>query len=533
MDEHNTEDRGEITEDRGEKTEDRLSPAPATPAEPTAAPPPPQYHSAAPNGYVPPPTPNGYVPPPPNGYIPPPNGRYNPPGQGYTAPLQGYTPPQQGYTPPPPPQNGYVYPPQNGYSPVPSAAAPKRGISKTTIVIIVSVIAVLAVMLSVLLFFSNSESTPDSAAPAAPRPSAGGSIFGGNKQSAIDVNVEQVDRPALPAAMYIDENSGLMTHEGVVDYVLPSSVLITVYGDQYFYPLAYGSGVVMSANGYIITNAHVIDGGLAYSVTLSDGEVYEASFIGMDNSQDVAVLKIEADGLTPATFGKTADVKTGEEVAIIASAGEDLKNFATFGYISNVNQIMSTEYSRDLECFQTDAAVNAGTSGGPAVNMYGQVIGIVVGKRVDMIEGMAESLGFLLQADNVIKTAEELIENGYVEGEVKLGIMYQSLDNLTASYYDLPSGLLVASVVDGSGAKAAGILPNDIITAIDGKPVLTDTSITEALEGKKAGDVIVVSVSRKKITGDIDELEMHLTLTQKIDLPSNESFETTDTNPPE
>ncbi|MDR0986329.1 MAG: S1C family serine protease [Ruminococcus sp.] len=490
-------------------------PAPTPEPVPAPAPPPPQFYNAAPNGYVP--TPNGYIPPPPNGYMPP--------------------PPQNGFMPPPPPQNSYTYPqngfapqPQYGYNPAPVGAAPKRGISKTAIVITVTVIAVLAIMISVLAFFGGDDVSSESL-PASPRPSAGNSIFGGNK-SPIEVKVEQVDRPVMNAEAYIDKDSGLMTHEGVVDYVLPSSVLVTVYGDQYFYPISYGSGVVMSANGYIITNAHVVADGLGYTVTV-EGEVYEATFIGMDLSQDVAVLKIEADGLTPATFGKTSDVKAGEEVAIIASAGEELMNFATFGYISNIKQIVSTDYSTELECFQTDAAVNAGTSGGPAVNMYGQVIGIVVGKAVDPTYNMSESVGFLLQADNVVKTAEELIENGYVEGEVKIGIMYQALDNLTASYYELPSGLLVASVVDGSGAEAAGILPNDIITAIDGNPVLSETSIDSALEGKKAGDVIIVSVSRKKITGEIDELEMHLTLTQKIDLPSNESFETTVTEPTE
>jgi serine protease Do len=388
----------------------------------------------------------------------------------------------------------------------------------------------LGIIVSVLLFAGGADNFSDSTAPANPRPS--GSIFGG-KGSPIDVNIEQVDRPALPAEVYIDSASGLMTHEGVVEYVLPSSVLITVFGDQYFSPISYGSGVVMSANGYIITNAHVVSDGLGYAVTLSNGETYEAQFIGMDISQDVAVLKIEADGLTPATFGKTDDVKAGEEVAIIASAGEELTNFATFGYISNTEQIVSTTFSRDLECFQTDAAVNAGTSGGPAVNMYGQVIGIVVGKQDDLTYGMSESVGFLLQADNVVRVAEELIENGYVEGEVKLGIMYQPLDNLTASYYDLPSGLLVADVTDGSGAQACGILPNDIITAIDGNPVLSEASIAAALDGKIAGDVIVVSVSRKKITGEVEELEMQLTLTQKIDLPSNDSYETTAAEPVE
>jgi serine protease Do len=459
------------------------------------------------------------VPPPQVGYIPPTAQRgYTPP----PPPPQGYNPPPQGYTqtpPPPPPPANYGYP--LSYQ-TPPAVGGNNKISKATLIAIIVTAVVILALLGVIIYSVATRDQTDSGKPSSPP--AISNPFAIKPKGGVTVEIEQVDRPALEDEMYQNKAAGLFTPEGVFEYVLPSSVLINVFGDNYFTPISYGSGVVMSANGYIITNAHVVDGGKGYSITTSDGETYEAEFIGMDSSEDIAVLKVEAEGLVPATFGKTDDVKLGEEVAVIANAGGDLRNFATYGHISNLEQEITTDYGSNLRVFQTDAAVNAGTSGGPVVNMYGQVIGIVVAKEIDPVYNMADNIGFLLRADTVVDVAEQLIENGYVEGEVKLGIVYQPLDNLTASEYDLPSGLLIYSVVEDSGAMAAGIVANDIITAIDGAPVLSEESINRALEGKVAGDTIIVSVARKKITGEIEELEMNLTLTQKIDLPSNESF---------
>jgi serine protease Do len=477
----------------------------------------------------------GYTPPPKVGYNPPPvqSQSYNPPPsvqpQSYNPPPpvqpQSYNPPPAqevntpSYTQTPPPSAAYGYPLAYQTAPVNASK-----MSKSTLIAIIVTAAVVLILIGVIIY---GVVTNDSSGVNLPKsPTTITNPFSG-KQNAVNVDVEQVERPALENEMYQNQVTGLLTPEGVFEYVLPSSVLVNVFGDNFFSPIAYGSGVVMSSNGYIITNAHVVDGGESYSITTSDGENYEAEFIGMDSSEDVAVLKINAEGLTPATFGKTEDVKLGESIAIIANASEYLRNFATYGHISNLEQEIITDYGSTLRVFQTDAAVNAGTSGGPAVNMYGQVIGIVVGKQVDPEMNMTESVGFLLRIDTVIDVAEQLIENGYVEGEVKIGITYQPLDNLTASYYDLPSGLLIYSVVEDSGAKAAGIVVNDIITEIDGVPVLSEESIKKALEGKRAGDIVVVSVARKKITGEVEELEMNLTLGQKIDLPSNESYTTT------
>jgi serine protease Do len=495
-----------------------------------------QVYETKPAYNVPPiPTRAQPVPPPVQGYIPPPpppsvQQSYNPPPsvqQSYTQtppppppPIQqGYNPPPAQQAPSPPPQANYGYP--LSYQ-TPPAAVNSNKISKATLIaVIVTAVTILA-LLGVIIYGVATRDQDDSSNPSSPP--AISNPFAVKPNGGVTVEVERVDRPPLEDEMYQNKASGLFTPEGVFEYVLPSSVLVNVFGDNYFMPISYGSGVVMSANGYIITNAHVVDGGEGYSVTTSDGETYEAELIGMDSSEDVAVLKIEAEGLIPATFGKTEDVKLGEEIAIIANAGEQLRNFATYGHVSNLEQEITTDYGSNLHVFQTDAAVNAGTSGGPAVNMYGQVIGIVVAKDIDPVNNMVDNIGFLLRGDTVIDVAEQLIENGYVEGEVKLGIVYQPLDNLTASYYDLPSGLLIYSVVEESGAMAAGIVANDIITAIDGNPVLSEKSITDALKGKVAGDTIIVSVARKKITGDIEELEMRLVLTQKIDLPSNESF---------
>jgi serine protease Do len=404
----------------------------------------------------------------------------------------------------------------------------KKRLSKRALVMLIVSVAALTLLvmgLSVLLYFQGLQpSVIKDKAPVPPFFDNSERNVLNDRRPGIEITVEQANRPESDNELYVNKASGLFTAEGAAEYVMPSAALINVYDTQLFAPIGYGSGVVMSANGYIITNAHVVAKGKRYSVTLSDGEVYEAVLMGMDIGSDVAVLKIDADGLTPATFGKTEDLRIGEEVAVIANSGSTFDNFATFGRISNTSRVLSTTTTREVECFQTDAAINAGTSGGPIANMYGQVIGIVIGKYINLESGMFENMGFGLQIDNVLKTAETLIENGFIPGEVKLGFYYSTLDNVTASYYDLPSGLLVDSVVPGGGAEAAGLLPNDIVISVNNVEVLTSDSVADALSGLYAGDAIPVVAARKQITGELDIITLTVIVQQKIDMPSNNSY---------
>jgi serine protease Do len=455
-----------------------------------------------------------YTPPKPPGNIPPqgmPQGydrQMPPPGQ-----MQGFQPQPGQYKRMPSPYDYEAF----------MRAKASRRFPKGAVFAGAVIIILIAVIISMLSYMANTGAKFTPSSPYDNSEQRDITLFKPS-ENAVNITVEQVSRPSLTDAEYINKEAGLMTTEGISNYVMPSVALISVYQGNYFSPIANGSGVIMSANGYIITNAHVVMDGSAYSVTLSDGEVYEAQLVGMSIANDVAVLKISAEGLTPATFGKTDDVRLGEEVAIVASSGATFDNFCTFGHVSNTERLLSSETSTNLKCFQTDAAVNAGTSGGPVVNMYGQCIGIVVGKYIDLASGMYENMGFVIQIDTVLETAESLIENGYVEGEVILGILYLPLDNITADAYDVPSGLLISEVIADSGAYAAGILPNDIITKINGLPVLSAESVAAALEGKRAGDTVIVEIARKKITGEVETKNLPVVLKQKIDLPGNETY---------
>jgi serine protease Do len=344
--------------------------------------------------------------------------------------------------------------------------------------------------------------------------------------SAINIHVEQVSRPEYPDENYADKATGLFSSTGITEYVLPSTALIKVFGESTLAPLGTGSGIIMSANGYIITNAHVVAGGVQYAVTLSDGSSYEAQLLGFDNLTDVAVLKISAEGLTPASFGKSTDVKTGEQVAVIASSGEELNDFVTFGYVSNADRKWLDSSNNEKSFVQIDAAINPGNSGGPVVNMYGQVIGIVTSKVIggDSVN-IYESIGFAVQIDTVLNIAGNFIEFGYGGDSVRIGITYYAIDNYTASEYGLVSGLMVESIDPDCDVASSGLKYEDIITAINGVEVLTPQSVVDALKGCSPGDIITIEYSRITVTGEIREFKTEVKLEPPFDVPSNEGYQ--------
>jgi serine protease Do len=296
------------------------------------------------------------------------------------------------------------------YSPPPVKSGVKR-FSNRALAISTAVMLVLTITITVLMCLSSA------AAPESDIINSNNSITqlpDRISKSDISINVAQVSRPDVPNENYADPTTGKFTDVGIAEYVLPSIALVKVYEDNVYSQIGAGSGVIMTANGYIITNAHVIDGGNLFSVQLSSGKVYEATAVGSDSKQDVAVLKINAEGLTPATFGNSPDVKLGEEVAVIASSGQTPADAVTFGNVSNVSRKVTIESGDTVTCVQIDAAVNPGNSGGPVVNMYGQVIGLVDSKKVGITNefntNIYEGIGYALQIDNVIATAESIIE---------------------------------------------------------------------------------------------------------------------------
>lgn len=269
-----------------------------------------------------------------------------------------------------------------------------------------------------------------------------------------------------------------------------------------------GSGIIYSEDGYIITNYHVVEDAISstsaqVTVTLSNQEEYIAEIIGTDSVTDLALLKIDATGLTPATFGKSSDLQVGElAVAIGNPLGQEFAGSVTVGYISALNRTITTD-GRTYQLIQTDAAINPGNSGGALVNAKGEVIGI---NTVKVTDTTVEGLGFAIPSDDALKIIEELKLTGKIVRPY-IGIYGIDMDEVTAKRNNLVEGVYVYQVFSGSPAEAAGISRGDIIVEFDGQQVKTKQELNNAKNQKSIGDKVKVKVYRG---GDYQELEITL-----------------------
>ena len=293
---------------------------------------------------------------------------------------------------------------------------------------------------------------------------------------------------------------------------LPSIVGISTYQNDMEY--AWGTGVIMSTDGYIITNAHVLDGAEAADVILSDGTVYPAKLVGADTISDIALLKVEAKGLVAAEFVDSALVQVGDEaIAIGNPLGKEFSGSMSTGIISGVSR--SVDYmNRDMSLLQTDAALNSGNSGGALFNIYGQVVGITNMKMMGSFTSAIEGVGFAIPTATVKEMVEAILDEGAVVGRPGLGITIYDLSDLgdlnevMKDDYDYPSdGMLVNSVAKNSDAEKQGLQVDDIITAIDGIPAKDIDVIRGVIKDKHVGDTVTVEVWR---AGETMELTIAL-----------------------
>lgn len=275
-----------------------------------------------------------------------------------------------------------------------------------------------------------------------------------------------------------------------------------------------GTGVIMSSDGYIITNYHVIDGATLIEVVLHDGETVNARVIGKDRLTDLAVLKIEKTGLVAAEFGNSDRLEHGDPVVAIGNPlGLDLQNTVTDGIISGINRDITLNDSSGevtMTVLQTNCAVNPGNSGGPLFNSYGQVIGIISAKIMSDASQAVEGLGFAIPINTAIPIIEELLTYGYVKGRPTLGILVNTsmvIDQQTAQFYGVQSGIIVMEVHPDSDAYAKGLQPQDIITHVDGEPVSDLSSVNKIKNTKKAGDTLKLTVFRR---GEVLNIEIML-----------------------
>ena len=283
--------------------------------------------------------------------------------------------------------------------------------------------------------------------------------------------------------------------------IISNQTYTTWNGNKYEQEGGSGSGIIISNDGYIITNSHVIEGASSIKVVLNSGDEFTAKMVGYDTKTDLAVLKIEATGLSAAELGKSADLKTGElAVAIGNPLGLEFQGSVTAGVISALDRSMEID-GRQYNLVQTDAAINPGNSGGPLVNKYGYVVGI---NTVKISSSTAEGMGFAIPIDVALPIIEELIENGYVSGRPQIGIGIRDITQTMSMYYNMPIGIYVVSVSPGSGAEKAGIRSGDIVIKADGKAVATSEELNEVRDTHKVGEKIRLTIIRDNETMDMD-----------------------------
>lgn len=274
---------------------------------------------------------------------------------------------------------------------------------------------------------------------------------------------------------------------------------------------ATGTGIVMTSEGYIITNAHVIyDEQNGYgraskvSIVMSDETEYEANVIGYDVDTDIAVLKIDASGLACAELGNSDDLQVGELVLAIGNPlGFELFGSVTSGIVSALNREITVN-DREMTLIQTDAAINSGNSGGPLINSCGQVVGINSAKMGSTYgSASVEGLSFAIPMTQAKEIFDDIINYGYVKGRPQIGITITEVNESTASLYNMPVGLYVRSVTPNGAADLAGIKAGDIIIGVNGEAVTTSDELNKKKNEFKAGDEITLKISRNGVDSDV------------------------------
>ena len=337
-----------------------------------------------------------------------------------------------------------------------------------------------------------------------------GARFGNGGHKVVIQQVERSDSSAASdsvdaAADGTTVSSGMTTAQ-VAKMVSPSVVVITteqvVYSQWSWYgqnqvESGAGSGVIISSDGYILTCAHVVDGASNITVTINDKD-YTATLVGEDTTSDIAVIKIDANGLTPATVGDSDSLKVGQNVMAVGNPLGELGGTVTGGMISALNRsvtIQGTNSTNTMSLIQMDASVSPGNSGGGLFNMNGELVGIVNAKSSS---SDAEGLGFAIPINDAIKVAQELLENGYVTGRPYLGVTYLAVtDAQTAQQLGVNAyGVYIVDVTKGGPADQAGLKAGDRIVSVDGSEIAAKDDLGTLMQKHAAGDTLAITVAR-------------------------------------
>ena len=333
------------------------------------------------------------------------------------------------------------------------------------------------------------------------------SVTGGNETTIYtgDRTPTQVDTAS------VDTSKELTTAEIYAKYVnscvgITVDIVSTNVFGQTVTGAAAGSGFVITEDGYILTNYHVIDGANSIKVTFDNGKEYTATYVGGEEKNDIAVIKVDATGLTPVVIGKSSDMLVGEQVTTIGNPLGELTFSESTGIISALDRSITMSDGRQMNMIQTDCAINSGNSGGPLFNSHGEVIGIVSAKYSsgsNSSSASVEGLGFAIPMNDVANMVSDLVKNGYVTGKPIMGISVADVDESVTSY-GVPQGAIIRVVTpDLCGAKA-GLQAGDIVTKIDNTDVTSASDLTSAIGNYKPGDKVTLTIFRSGETKTVE-----------------------------
>ena len=312
-----------------------------------------------------------------------------------------------------------------------------------------------------------------------------------SNRTAQEVTVKKVTGQALmsPAEVYASTVNSIVS-------INCSAVSTNIFG-QRVESASSGSGFVITQDGYIVTNHHVISGASSVTVTMYDGTEYPATVVGSDSDYDVAVLKIDATGLQPVTLGSSKDVNVGDTVLAIGNPLGELTFSMSQGIVSCCDRAINVN-GTPFNMIQVDASINPGNSGGPLMNLYGEVVGIVSAKYSSYSDTTVEGLGFAIPIGDVQAIITDIMENGQITNKPSFGITAGTMTQQMAAQYqiDQTSGAFVYSVNKGGAGEKAGLKMGDVITKVDSTDITSMEDLTAAKKGRKAGDTMTVTYYR-------------------------------------
>ena len=362
-------------------------------------------------------------------------------------------------------------------------------------------------------------------------------LFGGwfaythlGNQNQTTINYSEAISTSKTTSVSSDSSSKGLTTSEVATKAAPSVVEIqteitsTSYGlfGGTYTSSAAGSGVIISEDGYIITNNHVIEDANSIKVTTYDGTSYDATLVGTDSKSDIAVLKIDAKDLTAATIGDSSKISAGDTAVVIGNPLGTLGGTVTDGIISATSRELVVN-NESMELIQTNATINSGNSGGGMFDGNGNLIGIVNAKDSGTTSSgtTIEGIGFAIPINTAMDVAQELIQNGKVTNRATLGVYLQQLTQSSPQY---EAGLYITDIISGSGAEAAGLQSYDRILAADGTEVTSYSDLSKVLSKKEVGDTVTLTIKRDKKQMDVD-----VVLTGALDT-NNQTGAITDSN---